>query len=204
MGSLRYFVAGAAVLAAATVWLLPLPPGTRLFILVVLAFSAVFVFVDSTRKGKTFAAITIALLALYLGATAQRGVLLLLAGGWAPTLLGLGMVILPVVGAWALVREVLFGVRVQQLAGRLAEEGGLPEDTLPRTDSGRVDRDAADAEFAAYRGAVEEDPGDWRRWFRLSLAYDASGDRKRARRSMRDAVGIWRGRPPHALYDGEK
>ena len=204
MRSLRIFTAVVAVLAAATVWLLPLPSGTRLFLLVVLAFSAVFVFVDSTRKGRTFAAITIALLVLYLGVTAQRGILLLLVGGWAPSLLGIGMVILPVVGAWALIREVLFGVRVQQLAGRLEEEGGLPEDRLPRTDSGRVDREAADAEFAAYRREVEEDPEDWRRWFRLSLAYDASGDRKRARRSMRDAVGIWRGRTPHALFDGEK
>ncbi|WP_129659916.1 hypothetical protein [Rothia halotolerans] len=204
MRSLRIFTAVVAVLAAVTVWLLPLPSGTRLFLLVILAFSAVFVFVDSTRKGRTFAAITIALLVLYLGVTAQRGILLLLVGGWIPSLLGIGMVILPAVGAWALIREVLFGVRVQQLAGRLEEEGGLPEDRLPRTDSGRVDREAADAEFAAYRREVEEDPEDWRRWFRLSLAYDASGDRKRARRSMRDAVGIWRGRTPHALFDGEK
>ena len=44
---------------------------------------------------------------------------------------------------------------------------------------------------------------DWRAWFRLALAYDAAGDRKRARRAMRDAVALDRGRPAHHLADGE-
>ncbi|KTR54674.1 hypothetical protein SA11R_08410, partial [Rothia kristinae] len=69
--------------------------------------------------------------------------------------------------------------------------------------SGRIDREAADAAFPARRAEVEREPEDWRAWFRLALAYDAAGDRKRARRAMRDAVALDRGRPAHHLADGE-
>ncbi|MFP5313070.1 MAG: hypothetical protein ACLGH7_11835, partial [Actinomycetes bacterium] len=70
-------------------------------------------------------------------------------------------------------------------------EGGLPVDELPRTPGGRIVRAAADAEFEKYRAEAEAAPGDWRSWFRLSCAYDAAGDRKRARASMRDAVKLF-------------
>lgn len=203
MRSLRAFTALACLLLLGTVWLLPLPAATRLGITVVLVLCGVFVLVDSTGKGRTFAAITVALLVLYLGVTAQRGVLLVRGDGGIPgILLGVGMILLPALGAWALVREVLFGVRVQRLGQRLGEEGGLPEQP-PRTASGRIDREAADAAFPARRAEVEEAPQDWRTWFRLALAYDAAGDRKRARRAMRDAVALDRGRPAHHLADGE-
>ena len=43
---------------------------------------------------------------------------------------------------------------------------------------------------------AEAAPEDWRSWFRLSCAYDAAGDRKRARASMRDAVKLFRGKVP--------
>ncbi len=203
MRSLRAFTALACLLLLGTVWLLPLPAATRLGITVVFVLCGVFVLVDSTGKGRTFAAITVALLVLYLGVTAQRGVLLLRGDGGIPgILLGVGMILLPALGAWALVREVLFGVRVQRLGQRLGREGGLP-DQPPRTASGRIDREAADAAFPARRAEVEREPEDWRAWFRLALAYDAAGDRKRARRAMRDAVALDRGRPAHHLADGE-
>ena len=61
---------------------------------------------------------------------------------------------------------------------------------------------AAQAIGAAYLvlpviGAwAEAAPDDWRSWFRLSCAYDAAGDRKRARASMRDAVRLFQGNAP--------
>ncbi|WP_173834726.1 hypothetical protein [Kocuria massiliensis] len=204
MRGLKVFTAVVAVLAAVSVWLLPIPSGTRLFILVILAFSAAFVFVESTNKGKTFAAVTVALLALYLVLTLQRGILLVAAGNITGILLGAGLIVLPLIGAWALIREVLFGIRVQQLGSILASEGGLPEDNLPRTAAGGIDRAAADEQFPQFQRDVEENPDDWRSWFRLSCAYDAAGDRKRARRSMRDAVALHRGRSIGALYQGEE
>ena len=103
---------------------------------------------------------------------------------------------LPVIGAWAMIRELMFGARTEQMAKVLEAEGGLPVDELPRTPAGRIIREAADAEFEKYKAEAEAAPDDWRSWFRLSCAYDAAGDRKRARASMRDAVRLFRGKVP--------
>lgn len=51
-------------------------------------------------------------------------------------------------------------------------------------------RQDADALFPSYREAVEQAPDDWRAWFRLSVVYDAAGDRKRARDAVRTAIRL--------------
>ena len=56
--------------------------------------------------------------------------------------------------------------------------------------SGRVLREDADAVFPAYRADVEAHPDDWRAWYRLGLAYDAAGDRRRARAAVRQAIRL--------------
>jgi Flp pilus assembly protein TadD len=56
--------------------------------------------------------------------------------------------------------------------------------------SGRIVREDGDAVFPSYRADVEADPGDWRAWYRLGLAYDASGDRRRAREAVRTAIRL--------------
>ena len=193
--SLRLWSALACILLAATVLLLPVPFGARAFILGVLLFSGVFLVVDAGGKGKTFAALTVALLGLYLLFTAQRGVMLIVSGNIAGTVLGVGLLLLPAVGAWALVREIIFGARIQKLADELAAAGKLPEDTLPRSPSGRVDKSAAAQEFEKFALAVEDAPDDCASWCNLSCMYDACGERKRARAAMRNAVSLHRGRP---------
>ena len=132
------------------------------------------------------------LLVFYLVVSFQRAVLLLTDANPVAKALGLAYLLLPVIGAWALVRELLFGARTERLATILEAEGGLPVDNLPRTPAGRIIREAADLEFEKYRAEAEAAPEDWRSWFRLSCAYDAAGDRKRARASMRDAVRLYR------------
>jgi hypothetical protein len=132
------------------------------------------------------------LLVFYLVVSFQRSVLLMSDPNLTAKAIGAAYLLLPLVGAWALVRELLFGARTEKMARILETEGGLPEDTLPRTPAGRIIREAADLEFEKYRAETEAAPGDWRSWFRLSCAYDASGDRKRARASMRDAVKLFR------------
>jgi hypothetical protein len=132
------------------------------------------------------------LLVFYLVVSFQRSVLLMSDPNLVAKAIGAAYLVLPLVGAWALVRELLFGARTEKMAKILEAEGGLPEDTLPRTPAGRIIREAADLEFEKYRAETEAAPGDWRSWFRLSCAYDASGDRKRARSSMRDAVRLFR------------
>lgn len=158
-------------------------------------------FWTSLKKNRTkiwVGAITL-LLVLYLVVSVQRSFLLLTD---PPNLVAKGIgaayLVLPVVGAWALIRELLFGARTEQMAKVLEAEGGLPVDDLPRTPGGRIVRAAADAEFEKYRAEAEAAPEDWRSWFRLSCAYDASGDRKRARASMRDAVKLFRSQPTAA------
>jgi hypothetical protein len=133
-----------------------------------------------------------ALLALYLVLVGLRAIAFLGTGQPLGIGIGVALLVLPVLGAWALARELLFGVRSARLVRTLRKEGALPVDDLPRRASGRIDRAAADASFAGYAEAVERDPGDWRAWLRLGLAYDASGDRRRARAAVRQAITLSR------------
>ncbi|WP_294570770.1 tetratricopeptide repeat protein [uncultured Arthrobacter sp.] len=132
------------------------------------------------------------LLVLWLAVTFQRGVLLLGDPSPVAKALGAGYLFLPVIGAWALIRELLFGAQTERMAKVLEAEGGLPVDDLPRTPAGRIVRAAADERFPQYQAEVENDPENWRSWFRLSCAYDAAGDRTRARKAMRDAARLFR------------
>lgn len=140
--------------------------------------------------GKRMAVVMAVLLAAYLAFSAARAVDFIRAGGVVPVLLGLAILVLPGIGLWALWREWQFGRATQRLGHELAERGELPVDDLPRRPSGRPVREAADARFAQVRERVEADPQSWVRWFELSTAYDAAGDRKRARHAMRRAIGL--------------
>jgi hypothetical protein len=135
-------------------------------------------------------------LVFYLVVSFQRTILLLTDNNLAAKAIGAAYLVLPIVGAWALIRELMFGARTEKMARILEAEGGLPVDDLPRTPAGRIIRAAADQEFEKYKAEAEAAPDDWRSWFRLSCAYDAAGDRKRARASMRDAGRLFRGNVP--------
>ena len=105
--------------------------------------------------------------------------------------LGVGVLLLPIVGAWVMVATLRSGLAHQRLARLIAEDGmELDVSDLPRMSSGRIRRDAADALFETVRAEVEADPQDWRGWYRLARAYDYAGDRGRARETMRRAVAL--------------
>ena len=135
-------------------------------------------------------AVMAVLLALYIALVGQRAWLLLMSGDPVGIAMGAALVVLPLIAAWALVRELLFGSRAQRLGRRLEQEGGLPRDEVTVRPSGRVVREEADAVFPAYREDVESHPDDWRAWYRLGLAYDAAGDRRRAREAVRTAIRL--------------
>ena len=143
------------------------------------------------HKVKLGVALVTTLLVFWLVVALQRSILLLGDPDPVAKAIGAAYLLLPFIGAWAMIRELLFGARTERMARRLEAEGGLPVDDLPRTPAGRIVRSAADEAFPAYRAEVEADPENWRSWFRLSCAYDASGDRKRARRAMRDAGKLY-------------
>ncbi|HVQ52334.1 MAG TPA: tetratricopeptide repeat protein [Mycobacterium sp.] len=105
--------------------------------------------------------------------------------------LGLALMVLPLIGLWAMVSTLKAGLAHQRL-GRIAKDEGMELDvsSLPRMPSGRIQRDAADALFETVRTELEDDPDNWRRWYRLARAYDYAGDRSRARETMKKAVEL--------------
>lgn len=127
-------------------------------------------------------------LALYLVFAVWYATVLIGTGEPIAIAMGVALLVLPVIGAWSLVRELRFGRDAARLGARLAEEGGMPTDEVAVYTSGRVVRENADALFPSYRAAVEEAPTDWRAWYRLGLVYDAAGDRRRARHAIRTAI----------------
>lgn len=135
-------------------------------------------------------AVMAALLVLYIVLVGQRAWLLLTSGDGVAIAMGVALIVLPLIAIWALGRELWFGVRAEQLGKRLEAEGGLPADEVAVRPSGRVVREDADAAFPAHRADVEAHPDDWRAWYRLGLAYDASGDRRRARAAVRTAIRL--------------
>ncbi len=141
-------------------------------------------------RSRTVALALSLVVAFYLVTLGWRGVVLVRQGGTVPVLLGLGVLLLPLVGAWAVVRELRFGRSTELLAREAEAAGRLPLDDMPRAPSGRLDRSAADAWFAGFRAEVEQAPQDAVAWFRLACGYDAAGDRRRARAAMRHAVAL--------------
>ena len=123
----------------------------------------------------------------------RMAIAMIASGRAAAVGLGLALLIMPVIGLWAMIATLRAGLAHQKLA-RLVAEDGMELDTgdLPRRPSGRIERDAADALFAAVRTEVEADPDDWRRWYRLARAYDYAGDRRRARDAMKTALELHR------------
>jgi cytochrome c-type biogenesis protein CcmH/NrfG len=141
----------------------------------------------STRLGVFVMA---AVLALYIALVAQRGWLLLTSEQPVGVAMGVALLLLPLVAAWGLWRELRFGSRAQALGRRLEAEGGLPSEQIDVRQSGRPERADADALFPAYRDDVQQNPDDWRAWYRLALAYDGAGDRTRARQAARRAIAL--------------
>ena len=127
----------------------------------------------------------------YLVLLGRLAVAMIGSGRAAAVGLGLALLIMPVIGLWALIATLRAGFAHQKLARLIAEDGmELDASALPRRPSGRVQRDAADGLFATVRTEVEADPDDWRRWYRLARAYDYAGDRRRAREAMKTALEL--------------
>ncbi len=143
-------------------------------------------------RAKATVAVLVVVLVFYALVIGRKGVALLGVGSPVAAGLGVALLVLPMLGLVLVWREVEFGRRTARLGALLSSEGGLPVDDLPRRPSGRVDREAADAAFETLRAETAADPGSWRAWYRLALAYDAAGDRGRAREAARHAVALSR------------
>lgn len=130
------------------------------------------------------------LLLLYFALVGVRAIALLQSADPVAIAMGVALIVLPLIGIWALIREVVFGFTATKLADALAEDGLLPEELLDDEVSRGSLREVADTAFPLYRDAAERAPESWQAFMRLGLVYDAAGDRKRARGAIRHAISL--------------
>ena len=133
------------------------------------------------------------LLVVYLAFTLNYAWILINDSSALVVAMGYALAVLPVVGAWALALELRFAVASSRLMKALEAEGGMPHEEFSITPSGRADRAQAQKVFEDFAAAAHENPESWQAWLRLGLAYDASGDRRRARWAVRRAIGLSKG-----------
>lgn len=137
-------------------------------------------------SAKIWALVMTALAVIYVVLLGQKAVLLILDDSWVAKAMGLALMVLPIVAAWAILTEVKFGIDAE----RLAKTNSLPELQLELRPSGRATKDSAQVEFERIKALVSQDLENWELWFRLGECYDASGDRKLARKSIRKAIKL--------------
>lgn len=106
--------------------------------------------------------------------------------------MGITLLVLAPIGAWALVREMMFGFGADRLGRRLDAEGGMPPVETELTPSGRIARADADPLIARYTAEADAAGDDWRARYRLGVVQDAAGRRKDARASIREAIRLAR------------
>lgn len=136
-----------------------------------------------------------AALLLYILSAAWIAVLFFRAGTPISIGMGIALILLAPIGAWALVRELVFGFSADRLGRRLDAEGGMPAAPEELSPSGRLRSEDVEPMIAQYASAVEADTGDWRARYRLGVVQDAAGRRKDARVSIREAIRLARVRP---------
>ncbi|MFM2024613.1 MAG: hypothetical protein RLZZ56_626 [Actinomycetota bacterium] len=97
----------------------------------------------------------------------------------------------PILGAYAIYRELRFGLRIEKMGRELEANNEWPVFQLVLRPSGRPTRESADDNFRVIAEKAKTNSSDWKAQFALSLAYDACGDRPRARKAMAEAMALY-------------
>jgi hypothetical protein len=145
-------------------------------------------------QAKLGAVVMTALTLMYLWLMGGRGVMLIEQPNAVGKIMGFFMLVLPVMALFGIAAELRFGMRVERMSEEVEREGLWPIKDIPLRPSGRPEKDAAQREFERIRNEAEQAPDDWHSWFKVGLAYDACGDRRRARASMRKALKMRAGK----------
>ncbi|MBS1906009.1 MAG: hypothetical protein JST33_05450 [Actinobacteria bacterium] len=135
-------------------------------------------------------AVMAVLLALYIAVAAWYSFALFSGGQPLAIVMGSALVALALLGAWALVRELQFGLAADRLGRTLDGEGGMPPAPEHLRANGRLLPEDADRLLAEYGSAAEAEPQDWRAQYRLGVVHDAAGHRKDARAAIRAAIRL--------------
>lgn len=134
------------------------------------------------------------LLAIYLGLVAERAIIAMRGDSLVGKAIGAALLVLPLIGAWYLVQEWRLGTAVQRMADVLDAQGRLPAFEGEANARGKLSDAAAEQAVDMASRGVELAPKDWVAWFHLGYAYDAAADRSQARKCLRYAAELYRGR----------
>jgi cytochrome c biogenesis protein CcdA len=127
---------------------------------------------------------------LYCLLLTNTAIKLISADHWIGKAMGVLLLVFPLVAVAFTVREFLFGVQLERLSKRIDNSGQWPLFDLELRPSGRPTKESANANFVIQKQKVENNEHSYLNWFALGLAYDAAGDRRRARESMRQAIKL--------------
>lgn len=131
-----------------------------------------------------------AALILYFVLMGQKAILFIASGDPVGIAMGIALIVLPLIGVWALVREIQFGVQAERLGVKLDAEGGMPQAETELTPSGRIAKHDAEPLIQRYASEADAAADDWRARYRLGVVQDAAGRRKDARASIRTAIRL--------------
>ena len=120
--------------------------------------------------GRRVALVMAGAFAVYAVLVAWRGWDFVMSGEPAAIGLGLAVLVFPLLAGWLVWREVRFGFRMQELAGRIEVV-----DERPLAD--RID-------------AAQADPDDWRAWYWAGVGLLEAGDKKQARAALEHAWAV--------------
>mgnify|MGYP006207218041 FL=1 len=137
-------------------------------------------------SAKIWALVMAALAVIYVVLLGQKAVLLLLEPSVVAKAMGVALLVLPAIAAWAILTEIRFGIDAERLA-RINSQPPLQFELRP---SGKPTKASAAAEFERIKTQVSQDLDNWELWFRLGESYEAAGDRKLARKSIRKAIKL--------------
>ena len=142
------------------------------------------------KSPKVGAAISIALLAVYVFLLSSWGFSMITSGSTVGLIMGILVLSFPLLGLWVICRELKFGLKAESLGKELDAAGEWPVFQLVLRPSGRPTKESADDNFKVFAELALKNPDDWKSSFALSLAYDACGDRPRARKAMAEAMAL--------------
>lgn len=120
--------------------------------------------------GRRVALVMAGAFAVYAVLVAWRGWDFVMSGEPAAIGLGLAVLVFPLLAGWLVWREVRFGFRMQELAGRIEVV-----DERPLAD--RIE-------------AAQAAPDDWRAWYWAGVGLLEAGDKKQARTALEHAWAV--------------
>ena len=141
-------------------------------------------------KGKLSAALMGLLTLVYVALLSNTGFKLIGMESLVAKAMGALIMVFPLVAIWLTVMEFRFGSQMEKLSTKIEAEGNWPELAFDYRPSGRPTKDSAAKVFEQVAKKVAAEEGNYLNWFALGLAYDASGDRRRARAAMRRALKL--------------